>query len=828
MESGQTNQFGKYRLLRRLGAGGMAEVFLAEQEGPGGFGRSVAIKRMFPHLSERADFTSWFISEARLGGRLSHPNIVSTVEFGEQGGHYFLVMEYVEGVTLSRLLAYSRRNRERIPLNIALDIAIQVCDGLAYAHQASDHRGQPLRMIHRDLKPANILLSTYGTAKIADFGAAKASSNVHLTAASLVKGTLSYMSPEQAGGADKLDNRSDLYSLGAILFEMLTLEHLYPSVFGLSRLAQVQTGRVLERLSLLAGQPPALLDLLTRLLAFDREDRPATANEVRQILKRVEVPVTRHARELRDLVGAAMQVEAQERPARVEQLASVAGGSSDLIELEPLSISEVSPEVGSAEAPSCSLEIEIEPGESDERTVVSGLPESDPPSYAQLRSFPAVPPTIGKKLAGTGVPVDRGGMGERDLKPTSGKKLAGLGVSPAPGGEATQVLQRGSSHSPEPLTVPTPLRAQHPVQSTAPGSVHLGTPLWSATETTNEIATQRPPREEVTAQMQQWGATYGGEERFPVELEMPNYDVTGESDPEATSAWQNPNMGASPPPTVPVNRVRPSREHGTAATSPPSSGPASSSGHRRKFPVVLALVCGLFLTAGVGWFLGQTSEPGHERREKGGADSQANVPDLNQPLAASTPSLAQDEMGPTPKRVEVVGGKASGLETGDKHAEKIKELGDSGLPQPEDKPGSPAGRDQKDDKATPEPGEGTGVTQVNPDTDDGKIVTASAGGTPAEQSTANSVGDGQSPNGAADCIKRLTAPPIGALSLPSDPYAFVTIDGCNIGETTPLLEFALTAGRHSVTLRTVDGRKTTLKVDIVASETMLHPLVELK
>ena len=127
------NQFGKYTLLKKLGDGGMAEVFLAEMKGPEGFSKRVAIKRILPHLSHDSVFTESFINEARLGGYLNHHNIVQTLDFGQIDGFYYLAMEYVQGVDLRQVLQLAQQENEALPLGIALDIAYQICEGLVYA-----------------------------------------------------------------------------------------------------------------------------------------------------------------------------------------------------------------------------------------------------------------------------------------------------------------------------------------------------------------------------------------------------------------------------------------------------------------------------------------------------------------------------------------------------------------------------------------------------------------------------------------------------------------------------------------------------------------------
>lgn len=269
-------QLGKYTLLQKLGDGGMAEVFLAQISGPAGFTKMVALKRMLPHLSKDPAFTRSFINEARLGGYLNHHNIVQTVEFGELDDFYYLAMEYVRGVTLEDVLIAQRARKEPIPTQLALEITGQIADGLAYAHTAEDPDGKPLRMVHRDLKPSNILINTHGGCKISDFGVARSEANSAQTVfGGELKGTVSYMSPEQAMGERDLDARSDLFSLGAIFFELLANEPLYPQGNYLGALRAAQDADFGSRLEPLKELPHGdlLHAILARALARERSER---------------------------------------------------------------------------------------------------------------------------------------------------------------------------------------------------------------------------------------------------------------------------------------------------------------------------------------------------------------------------------------------------------------------------------------------------------------------------------------------------------------------------------------------------------------------------
>lgn len=329
----QDIQFGRYLLRRRLGSGGMAEVYLAEMTGTAGFQRLVALKRILPHLGDDEEFIDSFISEARLGGSLNHPNIVQTLELGREAGQYFLAMEFVDGMTLAQLLRARRERGEGLPLSLAIEIGTKLCEALSYAHTATDVRGNPLHMIHRDLKPDNVLLGRHGEVKLTDFGVAKASTSRRQTMdTSIVKGTVAYMSPEQAQGWE-LDPRSDLYSLGAILFELVTLEPLYPDAKGFPGLFMVQKGEVQPRLKLLDHYPAPFVATLHKLLQLEREGRHNTAQELRFELVSLQPLMPSSLFTLGDVVQQAIQ--AREVKRQESWALPLSGGSDQTLRPNP-------------------------------------------------------------------------------------------------------------------------------------------------------------------------------------------------------------------------------------------------------------------------------------------------------------------------------------------------------------------------------------------------------------------------------------------------------------------------------------------------------------
>ncbi len=283
----QSQVFGRYRLVESLGAGGMAEVFLAKLEGIEGFERKLAIKRILPHHSRNEGFVEMFKDEARLVSRFSHPNIVQTFEFGKIDDCYYLSMEYVDGVNLAEIMTYHKSLKLQIPLTAIIEIGIQICRGIDYAHRETDDEGEPLGIIHRDLTPHNILVSRKGVVKITDFGIAKASMNTHLTQAGMIKGKVPYMSPEQATGL-KLTHVSDIFSIGIVMFEMCTLERLFEGDNDFVTLRKVQEAVIPSIREKRPDVPESLERAILKALARDRQKRYQWASEFEADLTRIK------------------------------------------------------------------------------------------------------------------------------------------------------------------------------------------------------------------------------------------------------------------------------------------------------------------------------------------------------------------------------------------------------------------------------------------------------------------------------------------------------------------------------------------------------------
>jgi serine/threonine protein kinase len=231
-------QFGSYVLHDRIGAGGMAEIFLATSPTAQGIDKELVIKRILPSLSGDDQFVKMFVEEARLCVNLRHPNIVQVYDLGEVGAQFFIAMEYVHGRDLLKTLAACAKKRMGFPTDIALYIVMEVLKGLDYAHNLRGPDGAPLGIIHRDVSPSNVLLSFDGKVKLGDFGIAKASSRER-TATGILKGKFGYMAPEQVIGR-AIDHRADVFAVGILLYELLTGHRLFAGRNDLAVLERVR------------------------------------------------------------------------------------------------------------------------------------------------------------------------------------------------------------------------------------------------------------------------------------------------------------------------------------------------------------------------------------------------------------------------------------------------------------------------------------------------------------------------------------------------------------------------------------------------------------
>jgi hypothetical protein len=272
-------QLGRYRLLDRIGEGGMAEIFFAAAYGAEDFVRHFVVKRMHPHLSRSRELVNQFIDEARLQAGLVHSNIVPLFDFGKAGDEYYLALEYIHGQDVTHLLQrHIDQLGQPLPLPIAFYIAHEVLEALAFAHSQTTKDGRPLDIVHRDVAPGNVLVSYRGEVKLTDFGIAKAEKRVSRTEVGMVKGNASFMSPEQARG-ETVDRRSDVFSCGLVLFYCLTGQLLYKGETTLNRLLRAAVGPATSQFSQIERLPLPAAKVLRRALALDPSQRYGSASE---------------------------------------------------------------------------------------------------------------------------------------------------------------------------------------------------------------------------------------------------------------------------------------------------------------------------------------------------------------------------------------------------------------------------------------------------------------------------------------------------------------------------------------------------------------------
>ncbi len=280
----QDIQLGRYRLLKLLATGGMGEVFLARQEGPAGFAKTMVVKRMLSHLGRDPHFVEMFLNEARLAARLSHPNVAQIFELGEQDGTYFMAMEFVHGVDLRSIRRHLQERRVEVPADLAAWICAQALKGLHYAHTLADENGAPLHIVHRDVSPDNVLVDFNGSVKMVDFGVAKASNSIETTGPGTVKGKFSYMAPELLSG-QQATPRSDIYAMGIVLYEFLSGGRPFHGASQGALIRSILEAAPKPLRELRPGLPAELEEIIHRAISRNPQERFRTAESMSAALE---------------------------------------------------------------------------------------------------------------------------------------------------------------------------------------------------------------------------------------------------------------------------------------------------------------------------------------------------------------------------------------------------------------------------------------------------------------------------------------------------------------------------------------------------------------
>lgn len=303
---------GSYTILAHLRSGGMADLFLAHREGAAGFRRLVAIKVVHQRHAEDKQLVRMFLDEARISARIDHPNVVHVEDLGELDDTYFLVMEYVHGCSLAQLLRVLGKMQRRLSPMVAVAIAARVAEGLHAAHETTDDDGRLVSLVHRDVSPQNILLSHKGHVKLIDFGVAKARLRSEETNVAMLKGKVRYMPPEQAT-TGLVDRRSDVYSLGIVLWEMLTMRRLFSGRTEFEVLMKVRAPEIEPPSKYVEDVPPELDSVVLAALAAAPDQRPQSAKIFRRMLARAAPrSMTLDSAHLADLMASVVGEELQE------------------------------------------------------------------------------------------------------------------------------------------------------------------------------------------------------------------------------------------------------------------------------------------------------------------------------------------------------------------------------------------------------------------------------------------------------------------------------------------------------------------------------------
>jgi serine/threonine protein kinase len=366
--------FGKYFLLERIGAGGMAEVFRAIVTGPEGFQRSLVIKRILPHLSQDSSFVGMFIDEAKLSSLLSHPNLVQIFEFGKVNESFFIAMEHVHGRTLAAVQTKLAGAGRLAPIAATMEIGRQICAGLHYAHSLQSGDGKNLGIVHRDISPSNLMLAFHGGVKILDFGIARVAEGLRQSRTHIgeMKGKISYMAPEQIL-LEEIDHRADIFAVGIVLHEMLTGRRLFRATSDYAASRMVLDHPIPVPSTVNPAVPQGLDRVVMRALERDRNARYASAgemaSELEQLILETRVSPHEHQKLLHELFPneisqktelevpvSAVSVAAEPAPPASEQITSQlasksrARGTGSISKSQPAGGESYAVEMGSYDA----------------------------------------------------------------------------------------------------------------------------------------------------------------------------------------------------------------------------------------------------------------------------------------------------------------------------------------------------------------------------------------------------------------------------------------------------------------------------------------------
>jgi serine/threonine-protein kinase len=498
-----------YEIVARLKTGGMATLFLGRRTGAAGFAKHVAIKVIHPHLASDQTFVRMFVDEALLSARIHHPNVVHVEELRELDGQHFLVMEYVHACSLSQLLGELGERRRRLAPELAVHIGVTIADGLHAAHEVRDLEGELCGVVHRDVSPQNILLAYQGHVKLIDFGVAKARGRVMQTTGGTLKGKISYMSPEQATGRP-VDRRSDVYALGLVLWEMLTMRKRFRARDDFGLLEQVRRPEPVPPSRHCGELSQALDAVVLRATAPDPDARYQTALDLRRALTAaLPAATTLDSTHLAELLSEVMANEiVRERENLPESLSGVVGrarpeGESIVLTLTR-TVDDVSLELIEDTDPSGP------PGDPDVPQSgprpVRRPPVPAPPAAPRERSVPLRGPSpammwaaIGLAVFGViglavgGIVIATIGLGGDGAATPAATLPAAAAPAPAPAPVVVAPPDPGPAAAPDdPPSTPPPPDDLPRTDAPAPGEATEARP--PAARPRDEPASPRPPR----------------------------------------------------------------------------------------------------------------------------------------------------------------------------------------------------------------------------------------------------------------------------------------------------------------------------------------------
>lgn len=577
IRGGGTYFLGRYRVVDEIGIGGMASVHLARMDGPGGFQKWVAIKKIHPHLVEDESFVQMFLDEARVAARISHPNVATVFDLGKHEDTYWIAMEYLHGEPLREVMRRTEELGTAMPPEIACRVIADAAEGLHAAHELLGKNGEKLGLVHRDVTPHNLFVTYDGVTKVVDFGIAKFSSRMSHTRAGTLKGKLAYMSPEQVHG-EGIDRRTDIFALGVVLWELTTGQRLFRMESDLDTLAKVQECNVPRPSTLIRGYPVDLEKIVMKALAKNRGERFRTARELSRALQ--SLLMRRGLFIASDEVAAYTQSIFTDRIQKREAHLRWAAEVTQTINVEQmLSKPKIGPEFTSSEVqPSA-------PG--------VAVAKPAPAAGAPPRPLPAagMPPP----MAGPPPMAQMPPMGPQILPEDAKETGASLTTPRAPGGPIlASGPPKGRAPSPPrpaagaPATLPPPsIDEPHPADGDGPtiqGAPMMedaygvrGAGALSEPPTLMEIAPEDRPRPRRGAASAPRGVELLEPEEFEedgdatiVAANTRDQQSTPQF-PQAPAAGRNPNAPMPPGPAPAPPRPQPQRYASTAAMPPQTS-----------------------------------------------------------------------------------------------------------------------------------------------------------------------------------------------------------------------------------------------------------------